>query len=153
MKYRHRTTGELIEVTQSTTTGQREIPGGSMWLGEGDRLVQRANGEFEGYQPSHPFWADFEEVVQTRVVKIEDDTGTRYAPERLTGTGWVRGATVATQKDAESAVVSAPKLTVVKAFESGEVKAELVAGDDPATPEIETSWWRKALAIVGIGEK
>lgn len=153
MKYRHRTTGEVIEVTEHTgPDGPTNIPGGSMWLGTGDRLVKRADGSYEGYQASHPFWADYEEVVQTRVVKIEDDAGTRYFPERLTATGWVRGAERATQKAAESAVVSAPKLTVVKAFEGGEAKAELVAGDDPSTPEVETSWWRKVLAFVGFGD-
>lgn len=150
MKYRHRTTGEIIEATQSTTRGSRPIPGGEMWLDVDDWLVQRANGTHEGYQTSHPFWQDYEEVTQTRVVKIEDDAGTRYAPERRTGTGWVRGATVATQKAAEAAVVSAPVVTVVKAFEGGEVKAELVAGDNPATPEVETSFWSKVLEFVGV---
>ena len=150
MKYRHKTTGEIVEATQSTTRGSRPIPGGEMWLDVDDLLVERADGTHEGYAPSHPFWADYDEVVQTRVVKVDDDAGTRYFPERLTATGWVRGAERATQKAAESAVVSAPKLTVVKAFEGGEAKAELVAGDDPSTPEVETSWWRKVLAIVGI---
>lgn len=151
MKYRHKTTGEVIEVTESTTEGERPIPRGVMWLGVGDRLVKRESGEHEGYQPTHPFWADYAEIVETRVVKVDDDAGTRYFPERLTATGWVRGAEKATQKAAEAAVVSAPVVTVVKAFEGGEVKAELVAGDNPDTPEVETSWWRRALAFVGIG--
>jgi len=150
MKYRHKTTGEIIEATRSATRGSRPIPGGEMWLDVDDLLVERADGTHEGYAPSHPFWADYDEVVQTRVVKIEDDAGTRYAPERLTGTGWVRGATMPTQKAAEAAVVSAPRLTVVKAFEGGEVKAELVAGDNPATPEVETSFWSKVLEFVGV---
>ena len=115
MKYRNRTTGETIEVTEHTgPDGPTSIPGGSMWLGTGDRLVKRADGSYEGYQPSHPFWADFEEVTQTRVVKIEDDTGTRYAPELLTGTGWVRGSAKATQALAEVDVPVKPVETIVR---------------------------------------
>lgn len=150
MKYRHKTTGEIVEATQSTTRGSRPIPGGEMWLDVDDLLVERADGTHEGYQTSHPFWQDFEEVVQTRIVKVDDDAGTRYFPERLTATGWVRGAEKATQKAAEAAVVTAPVVTIVKAFEGGVAKAELVAGDDPATPEIETSFWSKVLEFVGV---
>lgn len=124
MKYRHKTTGEIIEATRSATRGSRPIPGGEMWLDVDDWLVQRANGEYEGYQSSHPFWQDFEEVVQTRVVKVDDDAGTRYFPERLTATGWVRGTEKATQKAAEAAIVSAPVVTIVKAFEGGAAKAD-----------------------------
>lgn len=125
MKYRHRVTGEVIEATQHAgPDGPTNIPGGSMWLGTGDRLVKRESGEYEGYQSSHPFWQDFEEVVQTRVVKVDDDAGTRYFPERLTATGWVRGTEKATQKAAEAAIVSAPVVTIVKAFEGGAAKAD-----------------------------
>ena len=152
MKFRNAKTGETIEATpHDGEYAEWRAPDGTlMGLDPGDVVIRRASGEYEKAQPSHPFWSNFVEVVETRVVKIEDDAGTRYAPERLTGTGWVRGPEVATQKAAEAAVVTAPKLTVVKAFEGGEAKAELVAGDDPSTPEVETSWWRKVLAIVGI---
>lgn len=152
MKYRNAKTGETIEATphDGEYTEWRAPDGTLMGLDPGDVVIRRATGEYEKAPLSHPFWTDFAEVVETRIVKIEDDTGTRYAPERLTGTGWVRGATVATQKAAESAVVSAPRLTVVKAFEGGAVKAELVAGDNPATPEVETSFWSKVLEFVGV---
>lgn len=124
MKYRHKVTGETIESTRSTTRGSRPIPGGEMWLDVDDLLVERADGTHEGYAPSHPFWADFDEVVQTRVVKVADDAGTRYFPERLTAAGWVRGTEKATQKAAEAAIVSAPVVTVVKALEGGVAKAD-----------------------------
>lgn len=124
MKYRHKVTGETIEATQSTTRGSRPIPGGEMWLDVDDLLVERADGAHEGYAPSHPFWSDYDEVVQTRVVRVDDDAGTRYFPERLTAAGWVRGAEKATQKAAEATVVSAPVVTIIKAFEGGVAKAD-----------------------------
>ena len=90
MKYRNTKTDEIIEVEYSTTEGTRSIQNGVMWLGVGDALVKRADGTYEGYQPEHSFWADFEEVVQTRVVEVKDKADTGYYVERLTPKGWMR---------------------------------------------------------------
>ena len=115
MKYRHRTTAEVIEVTEHTgPDGPTNIPGGSMWLGTGDRLVKRADGSYEGYQPSHPFWADYDEVVETRVVKVEVGKTTTYHAERMTERGWVRGSAKATQALAEVDVPVKPVETIVR---------------------------------------
>lgn len=151
MKYRHRTTGEIIEATQSTTRGSRPIPGGEMWLDVDDWLVQRANGEYEGYAPSHPFWADYAEIVETRVVGVNDGKGLKYHAEKLTPAGWIRGDAKTTQADAEADVPVKPTVVVLKEYEDGEVKAQLVVGDDPETPAVETSFWQKVKAFVGLG--
>lgn len=91
-------------------------------------------------------------TVQTRVVKVADGQGTRYHAERLTGTGWVRGEAMATMKDAEADLPQKPVETVLKEFAAGALASELVVGDNPATPQVETSWWRRALAFVGFGD-
>lgn len=151
MKYRNRTTGEVIEATEHTgPDGQTAIPGGSMWLGTGDRLVKRADGSYEGYQASHPFWADYAEIVETRVVKVEVGKTTTYHAERLTPTGWVRGDAMASVAEAEADMPAKPVEAIVKTYEGGVLTAELAVGDNPATPQIETTWWQKALAFVGI---
>lgn len=114
MKYRHRTTAEVVEVTAHMgPDGQVNIPTGIMWLGTGDRLVKRADGSYEGYQPSHPFWADYDEIVETRVVKVEVGKTTTYHAERLTETGWVRGSGKATQALAEADTPVKPIETIV----------------------------------------
>lgn len=115
MKYRHRTTAEVIEVTAHTgADGVVSIPGGQMWLGTGDLLVKRESGEHEGYQPSHPFWADYDEVVETRVVKVEAGKTVAYHAERLTERGWVRGSAKATQALAEVDAPVKPVETIVR---------------------------------------
>jgi len=115
MKYQHRKTGEVIEVTEHTgPDGQTNIPGGQMWLGTGDRLVKRESGEYEGYQPSHPFWQDFDEIVETRVVQVETGKAVVYHAERKTLTGWVRGSAKATQALAEVDVPVKPVETIVR---------------------------------------
>ena len=115
MKYRNTLTDEVIEVTEHTgTDGPTNIPGGQMWLGTGDRLVKRADGSYEGYQPSHPFWADYDEIVETRVVKVEVGKTTTYHAERLTERGWVRGSAKATQALAEVDVPVKPVETIVR---------------------------------------
>lgn len=115
MKYLNRITGEVIDVTEHAgSDGQVNTPAGVMWLGTGDRLVKRASGAHEGYQSSHPFWADYDEIVQTRVVRVVDGQGARYHAERLTGTGWVRGAARTTQAQAEADTPTKPVETVVK---------------------------------------
>lgn len=114
MKYRHKVTGETIEATRSTTRGSRPIPGGEMWLDVDDWLVQRADGTHEGYAPSHPFWADYDEIVETRVVKVEVGKTTTYHAERLTERGWVRGSAKATQALAEVDVPVKPVETIVR---------------------------------------
>lgn len=151
MKYRHKVSGEIIEVTESTTEGQRPVGRGVMWLGVGDLLVQRASGEYEGYQPTHPFWADYEEVVETRVVSVSDGKATRYHAEKLTPAGWIRGDAKTTQAEAEADVPVKPTVVVLKEFEGGQVKAQLVVGDDPETPAVETTFWQKVKAFVGLG--
>lgn len=151
MKYRHRTTGEIIEATQSTTRGSRPIPGGEMWLDVDDLLVERADGTHEGYAPSHPFWADYDEVVQTRVVKVEVGKTTTYHAERLTPSGWVRGTAMTTLAEAEAGMPAKPVETVVKAYEGGVLTAELAVGDNPETAAVETTFWQKVLSFVGIG--
>ncbi len=152
MKYHNKMTGETIDATpHDGEYAEWRAPDGTLLgLDQGDVIIRRASGEYEKAPFSHPFWSDYDEVVQTRVVKVADDAGTRYFPERLTAAGWVRGAERATQKAAEAAVVSAPVVTIVKAFEGGQVKAELVAGDNPDTPEVETSFWSKVLEFVGV---
>jgi len=91
-------------------------------------------------------------TVQTRVVRVVDGQGTRYHAERLTGTGWVRGAARTTQAQAEADTPQRPVETVLKEFAGGALASELVVGDNPATPRVETSWWRRALAFVGFGD-
>lgn len=150
MKYRNTTTAEIIEAVQATRSGTHDIPGGIMYLDEGDWMVTRADGSVEGYQSSHPFWSDYEEVVQTRVVEVTVGAAKTFAAERLTGTGWVRGASKASQAEAEADVPAKPVERVVKEFEGGAVKAELVVGDDPKTPEVETSFWQRTLEFLGI---
>lgn len=154
MKYRHKTTSEIIEVTESTTEGERPIPRGVMWLGVGDRLVKRESGEHEGYQPSHPFWADYDEVVETRVVKVEAGKTVVYHAERLTPTGWVRGSAKATQAlaEVEADMPAKPVETVVKAYEGGVLTAELAVGDNPETAAVETTFWQKVKSFVGLGD-
>jgi len=139
MKYRHKTTSEVIEVTESTAEGERPVGRGIMWLGVGDLLVKRASGEYEGYQPSHPFWADFEEVPETRVVRVVNGTGTRYHAERMTLKGWVRGQARLTATAAEQDVVDV------------DVEEVLVRGDEPSTPQIETSYWKRFINFIGLG--
>lgn len=115
MKYQHRNTGEVIEVTtHQGPDGQTNIPNGVMWLGTGDRLVKREDGTHEGYQSSHPFWADYDEVVETRVVKVEVGKTITYHAERLTERGWVRGSAKATQALAEVDVPVKPVETIVR---------------------------------------
>lgn len=115
MKYRHRTTAEVVEVTAHMgPDGQVNIPTGIMWLGTGDLLVKRADGSYEGYQASHPFWADYDEIVETRVVKVEVGKTTTYHAERLTERGWVRGSAKATQALAEVDVPVKPVETIVR---------------------------------------
>lgn len=152
MKYRNTSTGEIIEATQSTTRGSRPIPGGEMWLDVDDWLVQRANGEYEGYQPSHPFWADYDEVVETRVVKVEVGKTVAYHAERLTTTGWVRGSAKATLAEAEADMPAKPVEAIVKTYEGGVLTAELAVGDDPSTPQVETTFWQKVKSFVGLGD-
>lgn len=152
MKYRHRATAEVIEVTEHTgPDGPTNIPGGSMWLGTGDRLVKRADGSYEGYQPSHPFWADYDEIVETRVVKVETGKTVVYHAERLTPTGWVRGDAMASVAEAEADMPAKPVEAIVKTYEGGVLTAELAVGDNPETAAVETTFWQKVLSFVGIG--
>lgn len=90
MKYRNKKTAEIIEATQATRTGLHAIPGGIMHLDEGDWMVTRADGSVEGYQSTHPFWQDYAEVVQTRVVKVDDSGDIGFYVERLYPEGWKR---------------------------------------------------------------
>ena len=115
MKYRNTLTDEVIEVTEHTgPDGPTNTPGGSMWLGTGDRLVKRESGEYEGYQPTHDFWNDYDEIVETRVVKVEAGKTVAYHAERLTERGWVRGSAKATQALAEVDVPVKPVETIVR---------------------------------------
>lgn len=153
MKYRHRITGETIEVTEHTgPDGPTNIPGGSMWLGTGDRLVKRADGSYEGYQPTHPIWQDFDEVVETRVVKVEAGKTVAYHAERLTTTGWVRGDAMATLAEAEADMPAKPVEAIVKTYEGGVLTAELAVGDNPETAAVETTFWQKVKSFVGLGD-
>ena len=125
MKLKHKTTGELIHATQATKSGPHDVPGGgSMYLDEGDYLVRRADGSHEGYQESHPFWADYRPVKIVRIVRV-DDNGTRtFRIERLTRKGWVvkgEGATLAEARAARASAESGeePTETVVEVTEDG----------------------------------
>lgn len=124
MKYRHRTTNELIVATQATRSGAHEYPGGAMHLDEGDWLVRRADGTHEGYQESHPFWQDYRPVKIVRIVRV-DDNGTRtFRIERLTRKGWVvkgEGATLAEARAARASAESGEEHTetVVEVTEDG----------------------------------
>lgn len=153
MKYRHRTTTETIEVTEHTgPDGSVNIPSGQMWLGTGDLLVKREDGSYEGYQPSHPFWADYDEVVETRVVKVEVGKTTTYHAERLTERGWVRGDAMATLAEAEADMPAKPVEAIVKTYEGGVLTAELAVGDNPETAAVETTFWQKVKSFVGLGD-
>ena len=152
MKYRNKNTGEVVTAIQATRSGMHEIPGGVMYLDDGDWMVTRADGSVEGYQEAHPFWVDHDEIVETRVVEVNDGKAVTYVAERKTGTGWVRGTAKASQALAEADVPAKPVERVVKEFEGGVLKNELVVGDDPLTPEVETSFFRRVLNFIGLGD-
>lgn len=146
MKYRNRNTNEVVTAIQATRSGMHEIPGGVMYLDEGDWMVTRADGSVEGYQSSHPFWSDHDEIVETRVVKIEDSGDVGFYVERLHPDGWKREAEkhllieiAETQaKVVAQRQVVKPKETIVSELEGVTVKAKPSLID-------------KALGFLGFG--
>lgn len=125
MKLRHRTTDELIVAKRHDGDGGNvNYPGGQMYLGEGDWLVRRADGSYEGYAEDHPFWVDYKPVKTLRIVRV-DDNGTRtFRIERLTKRGWVvkgTGATLAEARAARTAADAGDDMqeTVVETYEDG----------------------------------
>ena len=152
MRYRHKVTGDVLDVrTHQGEPADIRIENTILGVADGDRIF-RLPDRWEKAPADHPMWADYDEVVETRVVKVKVGKTTTYHAERLTETGWVRGAPMATMAEAEADMPQKPVETVVKEFAGGALASELVVGDNPATPQVETSWWRRALAFVGFGD-
>lgn len=123
MKFRHKTTGELIHARRHDGEGGPvRFPGGEMYLDPGDYLVRRADGSYEGYQRSHPFWADYTPVRIVRLVRV-DRGGTRsFRVERLTANGWQVRATGATLAEVRANLAAADDdetETVLETYEDG----------------------------------
>lgn len=115
MKYRNRFTGGIIEA--SVHVGDyADLWKGDVCLGvsDGDRIFRLPDGAWEKAPADHPMWADYDEIVETRVVKVEVGKTTTYHAERLTERGWVRGSAKATQALAEVDVPVKPVETIVR---------------------------------------
>lgn len=115
MKYRNRITGAVIDATVHVGA-DTDITRGHTILGvtDGDRIFRLPDGTWEKAPPDHPMWADYDEIVETRVVKVEVGKTTTYHAERLTERGWVRGSAKATQALAEVDVPVKPVETIVR---------------------------------------
>lgn len=115
MKYRNRNTGTETDVTvhigaDADVTREGTILG----VTDGDRIFRLPNGTWDKAPADHPMWADYDEIVETRVVKVEAGKTVAYHAERLTERGWVRGSAKATQALAEVDVPVKPVETIVR---------------------------------------
>lgn len=123
MKFRHKTTGELIHARRHDGEGGPvRFPGGEMYLDPGDYLVRRADGTHEGYPADHPFWNDYAPVRIVRVVRINRGGTRSWRVDRLTRAGWqvrATGATVAEVRANLAAADDDETETVIETYEDG----------------------------------